>query len=555
MNMNKHRIEIYDTTLRDGTQGELVSFSVSEKLQVASLLDELQVDYIEGGWPGANPRDSEFFQHARGITLRHAQLAAFGSTAHPSNPPDKDPNLRALLDAETPVVTIFGKSWTLHVEQALGISLDENLHLVERSVAFLSGAGRQVVFDAEHFFDGFAADPQYALSVLRAAANGGASRLVLCDTNGGSLPAHIENGVGQAREVSHLPLGIHAHDDCDLGTANALAAVQAGATHVQGTFNGWGERCGNANLCSIIPVLELKMGYQTIGLECMSSLTGVAQRIAELANLPLNQRLPFVGRSAFAHKGGIHVSAVRRNPATYEHIDPALVGNVRRVLVSDLAGKSNLLEKAVELGLARELDPTVAQRLTARIKQLESHGYELESADGSLELMFRRELSLLDHYFTPVAFTVQSRYIGQPATLAGAAKNGTGDERASLLHGEGHSEAQVTLNVQGETVVSTASDLGPVAALDVALRKALSPRYPEVANIILTDYKVRILEGNRGTKAQVRVLVESSDGHNSWTTVGVSDNVIEASWEALTEAQQYCILRHRVSGAWNRAGA
>ncbi len=532
------KIEVYDTTLRDGTQGELVSFTVGEKLQVAALLDEIGVDFIEGGWPGANPRDSEFFRETKRLNLRHARLAAFGSTAHPAHRPEEDANLRSLLDADTPVVTIFGKSWTLHVEQALGIPLDENLRLIEASVALLVQRGREVIFDAEHFFDGSNADSEYALRVLEAAQNGGASRLVLCDTNGGNLPTRIGEVVSTVVPRLHLPIGIHAHNDSDLGTANSIAAVAAGARHVQGTFNGWGERCGNANLCSVLPVLELKMGYTTLGADHLSRLTPVARQIAELANLPHDHRLPFVGNSAFAHKGGIHVSAVRRNPATYEHIQPEAVGNARRVLVSDLAGRSNLLYKTKALGLEGDLTPEILQEITSHIKRLENKGYEMESADGSLELLIRRRLGQLRNAFLPVAFTVQTRFIS-------GEQNQPGEKCDALLEVQAQSEAQVTLNVEGKTVVATASARGPVAALDQALRNALSSRYPQLTSVVLTDYKVRILEGNQGTRAQVRVLVESSDGQRTWTTVGVSDNVIEASWEALTESLQYGIHHGR----------
>jgi 2-isopropylmalate synthase len=537
------KVEIYDTTLRDGTQGEYVSFTAGEKLQVAELLDEIGVDYIEGGWPGANPRDSEFFQKARSLRLRAARLTAFGSTAHPGNAVEQDANLRALLDAETAVVTIFGKSWTLHVEQALGISLSDNLRLVERSVDYLCRRERQVIFDAEHFFDGYRANPKYALDVLRAAQHGGASLLVLCDTNGGSLPDHITAATRDALSASSLPIGIHTHNDCDLGTANTLAAVSAGATHVQGTFNGWGERCGNANLCSIIPLLELKLGRETIGRDRLQRLVPTARRIADLAGVLHDHRLPFVGKSAFAHKGGVHVSAVSKNPLTYEHIEPALVGNTRRVLVSDLSGKSNVLAKASELGLAQALDSDALKDLTAEIKRLENRGYELESADGSLELLLQRKLGRATVFFAPVAFTIQTRFVSSEPPADG-----------SSGEAEARSEAQVTLNVEGQTMVAIASDRGPVAALDAALRRALTSRYPEVARVILTDYKVRILEGTRGTKAQVRVLVESSDGQRSWTTVGVSDNILEASWEALSESLQYCIHLGRRSPRTNSAG-
>ncbi len=540
------RIEIYDTTLRDGTQGEQIAFTASEKLKAAALLDALGVDLIEGGWPGANPRDSEFFQRARGLSLAHARLAAFGSTAHPNAAPENDANLRALLDAETEVVTIFGKSWTLHVEQALGISREENLRLVEASVKRLARAGREVIFDAEHFFDGYRAAPDYALAVLRAARDGGACRLVLCDTNGGSLPEFIAAATTAAiRTLPSARMGIHPHNDCDLGAANALAAIAAGATHVQGTFNGWGERCGNASLCSLLPLLELKLGHETIGRERLRQLEPVARQLAELAGVPLHHRLPFVGASAFAHKGGIHVSAVRRLPASYEHIEPEAVGNQRRILVSDLAGRSNIQEKARELGM--ELDAHQAAAVTQAIKQREHAGYELEGADGTLALLLAQHTEAGAPPFQGLRFEIVSRY-AEPEAATVATASATGDISTPPPHAwpvaAGASEARVWLRVQGKLVEATAQeDSGPVAALDRALRAALSGPYPQLQDVVLTDYKVRILEGSRGTRARVRVRVESSDGRRSWVTVGVSDNILEASWEALLESFA-CHLRN-----------
>ncbi len=525
------RIEIYDTTLRDGTQGEQIAFTAAEKLQAAELLDSLGVDLIEGGWPGANPRDSEFFQRARALKLAHARLAAFGSTAHPHSQSEQDANLRALLAAETEVVTIFGKSWTLHVEQALGIGRDDNLKLVEASVACLARAGREVVFDAEHFFDGYRAAPDYALAVLRAAQAGGARRLVLCDTNGGSLPEFIAAATAAAAAAfPQARLGIHAHNDCDLGAANSLAAIAAGARHLQGTFNGWGERCGNASLCSLLPLLELKLGCATIGRERLRRLEPVARQLSELAGVPLHGRLPFVGASAFAHKGGIHVSAVRRLPASYEHIEPEAVGNRRRILVSDLAGRSNIQEKARELGV--ELSAPQAAAITEAIKRREHAGYELEGADGTLALLMARHTEAGPPPFEGLGFEIVSRYAPPPA----ADRAG----EAAALWAEapgGSSEARVRLRVEGELVEAEAKeDSGPVAALDRALRAALAAHYPQLQDVVLSDYKVRILEGSRGTRARVRVRVESTDGRRNWVTVGVSDNILEASWEALLES-------------------
>ena len=534
------RIEIYDTTLRDGTQGEQIAFSAAEKLRAAELLDELGVDYIEGGWPGANPRDSEFFARARGLRLQHARLAAFGSTAHPNSAPENDANLRALLDAETEVVTIFGKSWTLHVEHALGISRDANLRLVEASVRLLAAAGREVIFDAEHFFDGYRADADYALAVLAAAQAGGAQCFVLCDTNGGSLPGFVAAATTAA--AARLPgarLGIHTHNDCDLGAANALAAIAAGARHVQGTFNGWGERCGNASLCSLLPLLELKLDCETIGRERLARLEPVARQLAELAGVPLHHRLPFVGASAFAHKGGIHVSAVRRLPESYEHIPPETVGNHRRILVSDLAGRSNIHEKARELGIA--LSAPQAAAVTEAIKRREHAGYELEGADGTLALLMARHAENEPPPFEPLGFEIVSRY-AEPEPNSNPAPDAAQPGFAVDAGPGGASEARVRLRVAGETVAAAAADTGPVAALDRALRAALAARYPQLRDVVLSDYKVRILEGSRGTRARVRVRVESTDGQRSWVTVGVSDNILEASWEALL-ASFACHLR------------
>lgn len=527
------RVELYDTTLRDGAQGEAVAFAVAEKLEAARLLDDLGLDYIEGGWPGANPRDSEFFTLAKSqLRLRHAQLTAFGSTAHPASPPEADANLRALLAAETEVVTIFGKSWTLHVSAALGIALDANLALIQASVAFLRRHGRRVIFDAEHFFDGFTAAPDYALSVLRAAEAGGAERVVLCDTNGGSLPGHIAQATRRAAAALPLPLGAHTHNDCDLGVANALAAVDAGATHVQGTFNGWGERCGNANLGSLMPILALKYSPPRADPSRLERLAPTAARLAELAGLAQNHRLPFVGASAFAHKGGVHASAVRKNPRTYEHIAPEAVGNRRRILVSDQSGRANVLDKAAALGFS--LTPEQAQELTAAIKASEHAGYEWEAADASLELWLRRRLARHQPAFTPVSFSVHSQAHGGSEGQAGGARGG--------------SHAEVWLAVGGRPVSAEAKGRGPVAALDAALRAALAPHYPAIASVALSDYQVRILEGQRGAQARVRVKVSSTQAGATpegaaWTTIGASDNILEASWEALTDAFQFFLTR------------
>ncbi len=516
------RIEIYDTTLRDGTQGEEICFSVEDKMMIARQLDELGIDYIEGGWPGSNPRDAAFFKRARHLRLRRARLVAFGSTCHPRHRADEDPNLRALLEAETPTVTIFGKSWDRHVTTALNTTLERNLELIGDSIAHLKAAGREVIFDAEHFFDGFRANPEYALATLLVAERAGADVIVLCDTNGGTLPQHLMEMIDVVRPRLRTRLGIHTHNDSDLAVANAIAAVERGVTHVQGTINGYGERCGNANLCSIIPILELKMGYMTIGPEALRRLTSVARFVSELANMPLRSTQPFVGRSAFAHKAGVHVSAVLKDPSTYEHIPPEAVGNARRVLVSDLSGRSNLLYKAAEMGIDLGADDERLRALLERLKALEHDGYQFEGAEGSLRLLLEEAAHGECEFFQLEAFRVVSER--------------TGDGRLRSI-------ATVRLRV-GENVEEViAQGKGPVLALDRALRKALRSFFQCVSDLRLTDYKVRVLNAERGTAAKVRVLIQTSDGHESWSTVGVSENILEASYHALVDAIRYKLLK------------
>ncbi len=518
------KIQIYDTTLRDGTQSESVAFSVEDKLQVAHRLDDLGIDYIEGGWPGSNDKDAEFFQRAEAQHWSSAKLAAFGSTAHPKNLPAEDPNLKALLEAKTPVVTIFGKSWDFHVTAALRITLAHNCELIRTSVAFLKSSGREVIYDAEHFFDGFAANPDYALATLRAAEEGGADILVLCDTNGGSLTSHIEKGIRKAQATVRTPIGIHTHNDSELAVANALAAVQCGVVQVQGTINGYGERCGNANLCSVIPDLELKLGYETIGPERLSHLTGVSKFVSQLANLPHRKELPYVGESAFAHKGGIHVSAVIKDAATYEHVAPDLVGNARRVLVSELSGRSNLVYKAREMDMNLEGQDEAVKHALRRLKKLEHEGYEFEAAEGSLRVLLETAVYGEPEFFTIDNFRVVSEM-----------RRG----------GEFSSEATVKIRV-GEGVVHTAAEGdGPVHALDTALHKALHQFFEPLRAVRLTDYKVRVLEAGKGTAAKVRVLIQQTDGEESWTTVGVSENILEASYVALADGVRYKLLKER----------
>jgi len=515
------KINIYDTTLRDGTQGEGVAFSVDDKLAVAQKLDALGVDYIEGGWPGSNPRDAEFFIRARSLKLEHARLAAFGSTCHPRNSVEEDANLQALAAADTPVVTIFGKTWDLHVQKALGSSLKRNIEAIAASVAWLKDRGREVIYDAEHFFDGYQANPEYALDTLLAAERAGATWIVLCDTNGGMVTSKLSQIVTLVRRALKTPLGIHAHNDSEMAVANTIAAVECGATQVQGTINGYGERCGNANLCSVIPTMEVKLGLETIGRARLAMLTSTSRFVAELANLPHPNRLPFVGRSAFAHKGGVHVSAVMRDPATYEHVDPELTGNARRVLVSDLSGKSNILYTAAEMGLDVAGDDARLQAVVARIKKLEHQGFEFEAAEGSLRLMIEQALGNFESPFALDGYRVST-------------------ERDSA--GAMTSTASVRVTIGAQTREAIAEGCGPVHALDAALRQALRGAFEALGDIHLTDYKVRVLDGNNATAAKVRVLIDTSDGQQSWRTVGVSDNILEASFQALEAAINYKLL-------------
>jgi 2-isopropylmalate synthase len=518
------QVQIYDTTLRDGTQSETVAFSVEDKLRIAQKLDELGISYIEGGWPGSNEKDAEFFRRASLLSWRTARIAAFGSTAHPRNLPAEDPNLLQLLEASTPTVTIFGKSWDFHVTAALKIPLPRNCELIRASVAFLKAGGREVIYDAEHFFDGFAANPEYALATLAAAAEGGADMIVLCDTNGGSLTPHIEEAIRRVQGSIRLPLGIHAHNDSELAVANSLAAVRCGVVQVQGTINGFGERCGNANLCSVIPNLELKLGITAIGKERLPMLAGVSRFVSQLANLPHRRELPFVGTSAFAHKGGIHVSAVIRDAATYEHISPESVGNTRRVLVSELSGKSNLLYKAREMNLEIGDHEDSLKHALSRLKKLEHEGYEFEAAEGSLHVLLQTAMHGDLEFFTIDNFRVVT------------------DMRRS---GEVTSEATVKIRVGNRVVHTAAEGDGPVHALDCALHKALHEFFEPLRNVKLTDYKVRVLDASHGTAAKVRVLVQQSDGEDSWTTVGVSENILEASYLALADGVKYKLLRDR----------
>jgi 2-isopropylmalate synthase len=516
------KIFTFDTTLRDGTQGESISFSVEDKLIIAQKLDELGIDYIEGGWPGSNPKDKEFFARAGELKLHHARLTAFGSTRFAKNPVEEDRNVRALVEAGTPVVSIFGKTWDLHVRSALGITLEENLQLISETVKHLKDHGKEVVYDAEHFFDGYAANAEYALQTLEAAHRAGADVLVLCDTNGGTVTGRLVELVGEVRRRFDGVIGIHTHNDSDVAVANTVAAVEAGATHVQGCMNGYGERCGNANLASVIANLELKLGHTTIGAENLANLTSVCRFIAELANLPLRNDQPFVGKSAFAHKGGVHVSAVLKESATYEHVSPEKVGNRQRVLVSDLSGRGNIMYKLKQHGLAGRLNEDARRELLERIKQMEYEGYELEAAEGTFELLVREALSPGTHFFEIESYEVSTRAAGTATA---------------------RSHATVTVRTADGVHSAKAEGHGPVNALHLCVRKCLATVYPQIADVKLLDYKVRVLDSKKGSAARVRVLIEWSDHRKSWTTVGVSDNVIEASWTALVDALRLELMR------------
>lgn len=518
------KLEIYDTTLRDGAQAEDVSFSVDDKVLVARKLDELGVQYIEGGWPGANPKDIEFFRIIKTIPFKHATVVAFGATRKASNPVRKDPNLQALLAAETKTITLFGKSWGLHVTEALGITLAKNLELIGDSIAHLRAKGRRVFYDAEHFFDGYKANPEYALETIRRAVAEGAERVILCDTNGGTMPWEVREICEIVKQECPVPLGIHAHNDTEMAVANSLVAIEAGILQVQGTINGIGERCGNANLCSILPNLELKMQRPVLGDRRLACLREVSNFVTEIANLMPNKHQPYVGDAAFAHKGGVHIHAVRKNAATYEHIIPERVGNRQRMLVSDYTGRSGLLGKAEAYGIKLSKDTAKLPELLATLKDLESQGYQFEGAEGSFELLLRKALGKHKPSFQLLGFRV-------------IVEKRRADEAPI-------SEATLMVKV-GDAVEHTAAvGAGPVNALDHALRKALEKFYPQLAEVKLLDYKVRVLAASHGTASKVRVLLESGDHKEKWGTVGVSENIMEASWQALADSIEYKLLPH-----------
>jgi 2-isopropylmalate synthase len=522
-------IKIYDTTLRDGTQGEGVSFSMEDKVRLATRLDALGLHYIEGGWPGSNPKDLRFFRRMQDVAFKQAKLAAFSMTRRAGGRPDTDSNMQALVDAGAPVATIVGKSWDFHVTEALGTTRDENLAMIADTIAWLRPKMDEVMFDAEHFFDGFRANREYALATLQAAERAGAHWLVLCDTNGGTLPAQLVEILREVRKAVKTPLGIHVHNDAECAVANSLAAVTEGVGQVQGTMNGFGERCGNANLVSIIPSLVLKLRLDCIPENNLRELRDVSRFVSELANRKPWDAQPYVGDSAFAHKGGMHVSAVLKHPQTYEHVDPAAIGNHRRVLISELAGKSNVLWKAREYGIDLDHDTPEARRILERLKQLEDEGFQFEGAEASFELLMERALGRHKPYFELDAYRVIVEEAGSD--------------------GEPVAEATVRVRVKGMLEHTAAAGNGPVNALDHALRKALEEFYPNLKEMRLLDYKVRILDESKGTAAKTRVLITSGDSRETWGTVGVADNIIEASWRALVDSVEYKLRADERRGA------
>jgi 2-isopropylmalate synthase len=520
---------IYDTTLRDGTQGENINFSSQEKINVAKRLDSIGVHYIEGGWPGSNSRDVRFFELARQTRFQHARITAFGSTRRPRTRAEDDPNLNAIVGSRAPVATIFGKSWLLHVEQIMENTADENLAMIRDSVDFLKDRNLEVIYDAEHFFDGYHDNPDYALQTLVTAARSGAGSIVLCDTNGGSLPSSVHAAVTQVmqafeKENIPVPLGIHTHNDSGLAVANAIAAVEAGAVMVQGTVNGYGERCGNADLMTLIPILSFKMGRTTIARENLAQIKSLSRYVSETANMtPLNSR-PFVGRSAFAHKGGIHVSAIMKNPRAYEHMDPTLVGNKRRVLVSDMSGKSNVSYKAKELGIEMDGNGLQCQNIVSEIKTLEDQGYQFDVAEGSLKIFLEKCTDRFKPLFDLESFRVTIE---------------KDKDKPCMAH------ATIKIAVDGAHEITAAEGDGPVSALDNALRKALGKFYPDLDIMRLVDFKVRVIDGREGTAARVRVLIESRDHDDIWSTIGVSEDIIEASWQALADSFQFKLAKEQ----------
>src|SRR5262245_44487177 len=520
------RIQIYDTTLRDGSQGEGVNFSLQDKLLLTRRLDEMGVDYIEGGYPLSNPKDAEYFQAARELPLKHSKVVAFGMTRKKNSAPETDTCLKALLEARTPVITIVGKTWDFHVTDVLGATLDENLRMISDSVAHCKAQGREVFYDAEHFFDGFKANPEYALKTLKAAASAGASVVILCDTNGGTMPERVAEVVQTVRGELPCEIGIHTHNDCELAVANSLAAVRAGATQVQGTMNGIGERCGNVDLVSVIANLALKYGYEVLHRDSLERLTETSRYVYELANMNFRSGQPFVGQSAFAHKGGMHTHAVAKDPTTYEHIRPESVGNERRILVSELSGHSTILTKTTKYQVSH--DKALMTKILSAVQDLEHAGYEFEAAEASFDLLVKKAAGLYKPWFERVAYRVNIE---------------AGADGAPLT------EATVKVRVSGGVQHTVSEGDGPVNALDGALRKALVPAFPRLAEVHLVDYKVRVVNPKEGTAARVRVVIESRDGTDVWGTVGVSENVVEASWLALADSIEYKLFKDAEEGS------
>lgn len=525
-----NKIEIYDTTLRDGAQAENFNLSVDDKIRISLKLDELGIDYIEGGWPGSNPTAAQYFQEIQNYNLKHSKVSAFGSTRNFSNPVGEDANLLALLESKAPCITIFGKTWDIHVDIALRISLDNNLTIIDDSLRFLKPHVEHLFYDAEHFFDGFKGNKEYALATIEKAHEAGAECIILCDTNGGTLPTEISEIIPEVQNFfkvkgKEVTLGIHSHNDSETAVANAIIAVNLGICQVQGTINGFGERCGNANLTSIIPGLAIKMKYDFEAAKNLAKLTEVSRFVNELANLPHNKYQPFVGAAAFAHKGGIHVSAVKRNPLTYEHIEPERVGNIRRILISDQSGRSNVLHKAKKFGLDLDSKDPLVTTILKELKVLENQGFQYEGAEASFELLMRRAIGTMPNFFKLHGFRVLSQ-----------------KDDGSDAPGE---EATIRIEVGGEMVHTAALGDGPVNALDNALRKALTCFYPQLEDVYLKDYKVRVLASEHGTGARVRVLIESSDQKTQWGTVGVSHDILEASWQALVDSVSYKLLKDK----------
>jgi 2-isopropylmalate synthase len=517
------KIKIYDTTLRDGAQSEDIAFSVEDKVRIARTLDELGIDYIEGGYPGSNPKDIQFFREINRCPLNNARVAAFGSTCRPGSLPEKDRNIQTLLETKAPVVTIFGKSWDVHPREVMKVDLEENLDMISRSVAFLKLRAEEIIYDGEHFFDGYKSNPDYAVATVRRAAEAGADCIVLCDTNGGTLPWDLEEIISEVKPTIDVPMGIHAHNDSELAVANTILAVHNGIGHVQGTINGYGERCGNANLCSIIPALKLKLGRDCISDIRLKKLREVSRFVNELANIPHNKHQPYVGDSAFAHKGGIHVSAIRKNPLTYEHARPELVGNRQRILVSDQSGQSTILAKAKEYHIDVKSRNQITRKILSDLKELENKGFQFEGAEGSFELLMKKALGKHRRFFELMGFrvTVEKRAEDEPPI----------------------SEATIMIRVGDRIEHTAALGNGPVNALDNALRKGLEKIYPELQEVKLVDFKVRILSSIQGTRSVTRVLIESQDAHDKWGTVGVSENIIQASWQALVDSIEYKLLK------------